>query len=427
MPRVVTVDAATCVVTATGPIENDGVASSTVTIRVLNTDGNPMAGLAAANIVLAVTGTGNTLTQPTGVTDNDGYISGSFVSSGAATKTASFTVLGTAITDTASVVVSAASGTVATVTDISRDADNTAGGARVTFTITGPVDLPTVTFDGVSATGITLDSSTSLSCNVPAGSAGLADIVVGGVNFVNPRAAKIGGDFEYLPVASTTFVDADFEGGVIPASLSSTTSGGTLTVTTADKYSGTYSLLASVPAGTGGQDAYVRNATNIDIGAEANGVYVRYYAKMTAATAANLGDQIKSYLFRRAAGGGQPGWIMQGIGPDFPSGGGTTFVSFIDNGILNINGTPNQGRSGVATGEWVEWVNWQYWNGSAGRCKQWVNGKLLFDVTDAALGSANTDYRVRFGIPYSQNATGTCEVYVDEIFVGNGFPSPVEV
>jgi hypothetical protein len=99
------VDAAACVVTASSEIEDNGTQPATCTIQVLNTDGNPMVGLAAANIVLAVSGTGNTVTQPTGVTNANGVISGSFVSTVAATKTVSFTVLSTAVTDTASVVV----------------------------------------------------------------------------------------------------------------------------------------------------------------------------------------------------------------------------------------------------------------------------------------------------------------------------------
>jgi hypothetical protein len=107
MPRVVTLSAANSVVTSTGTIENDGVASASCTIQVLNTDGNPMAGLAAANIVIAVSGTGNTVTQPTGVTNADGFISGSFVSTVAESKTISFEVLEAAVTDTATTVVTA--------------------------------------------------------------------------------------------------------------------------------------------------------------------------------------------------------------------------------------------------------------------------------------------------------------------------------
>ncbi len=108
MPRVVSVSASLSSVSATPlVIVNDGVESSVVTIRVMNTDGKPMGGLAASNIVLAVSGTNNTVTQPTGATDNEGYISGSFVSTSGATKVASWTVLGTAITATQSVLVTA--------------------------------------------------------------------------------------------------------------------------------------------------------------------------------------------------------------------------------------------------------------------------------------------------------------------------------
>jgi hypothetical protein len=108
MPRVVTVDAAACVVSVfPATIVNDGVESATITVRVLNTDGNPMANMDASEIVIASTGSGNTITQPTGLTDANGEATGSIVSTVAAVKTISATVLSTAITDTASLTVSA--------------------------------------------------------------------------------------------------------------------------------------------------------------------------------------------------------------------------------------------------------------------------------------------------------------------------------
>lgn len=97
-------DVGACVVTSNVPdIEGDGVESATITVRVLNTDGNPIQGLEASKCVLAVSGTGNTVTQPTGYTDRNGDISGSFVSTVDATKTCSWTVLGAAVTDTVAV------------------------------------------------------------------------------------------------------------------------------------------------------------------------------------------------------------------------------------------------------------------------------------------------------------------------------------
>jgi hypothetical protein len=106
MPKVVTLNAGTSTVSvAPTIIDNDGVMSSDVTVRVLNTDGEPMQGLAAARVVIASTGTGNTITQPTGVTDINGDITGSIVSTNAASKTLSATVLGAAVTDTATLTV----------------------------------------------------------------------------------------------------------------------------------------------------------------------------------------------------------------------------------------------------------------------------------------------------------------------------------
>ncbi len=93
-------------VTATGTIEDNGTDVASVTVQVIDADGNAVPGLDASQVVIAVSGTGNTVTQPTGVTNVDGFISGSFVSTVPETKTVSATVRGRAITDTASVVVS---------------------------------------------------------------------------------------------------------------------------------------------------------------------------------------------------------------------------------------------------------------------------------------------------------------------------------
>lgn len=93
-------------VTATpGTIANDGIEASDVTVQVKDTDGYNAPGIGFAQAVLAVTGTGNTVTQPAARTDAQGRTAGSFVSTGVATKTCSYTVSGLAITDTASVVV----------------------------------------------------------------------------------------------------------------------------------------------------------------------------------------------------------------------------------------------------------------------------------------------------------------------------------
>lgn len=107
MPSIKSVSASLSTVTASPlTIANDGVQSSVVTLALKWSDGTAAIGVPAASCVLAVSGAGNTVTQPTGFTDANGEIAGSAVSVTAATKTASFTIAGLAVTDTASLVVS---------------------------------------------------------------------------------------------------------------------------------------------------------------------------------------------------------------------------------------------------------------------------------------------------------------------------------
>jgi hypothetical protein len=414
----VTVDPAT--------IANDDTELADITVRLVNTDGNPMPAVPTARFSTSGVGSG-TFAWVGSVTDANGEIAATF-------KTAAGGVYAIAISFNGAVVGvadifagSSGSGSVSAFTDISRDAANTAGGTLVTLTVADATGTPTVLFGGASATDVTVVNATTITCRTPATSAGIVGVSCAGVPLTNPRAAKIGGAFEILPVATTTFFNRDFNDGVVGTGLEVAV-GSTVEVQTTTKYSGTHALRTY--RGTTGS-SFVRNTPNVDIASEANGVYVRYYQFIPSSTASTWGDQIKTHLFRRQAGSGQPGWIMTGIGPDFPDGGsGNTLVSFLDNGIVTIGGAGNpDGRSGVGINQWNEWVFWQSWNAgtSQGRCKAWLNGKLQYDVSSSVAGSANTDYRVYLGVAYVQNPTGTVEVFIDDAFMGNGFPAPVEV
>src|SRR5207248_1187355 len=79
-----------------------GSGNATITVTVKDGSGNPISG---ATVVLAATGSGNTLTQPSGTTNSSGVATGTLSSTGAGTKTASATANGTAITQTAAVTV----------------------------------------------------------------------------------------------------------------------------------------------------------------------------------------------------------------------------------------------------------------------------------------------------------------------------------
>lgn len=117
----------TTVSASTSTILNDGVATAYISVVLKNTEGNPVVGMAAAQCVLAVTGTGNTVTQPTGVSNASGVITGSFVTTSAAVHVCSFTIAGLAITATASVTASG-SGAAAVFTDNFTGGFNPSGG-----------------------------------------------------------------------------------------------------------------------------------------------------------------------------------------------------------------------------------------------------------------------------------------------------------
>jgi len=79
-----------------------GSGTSTVTVTAKDANGNPVSG---AKVVLAATGTGNTLTQPASSTDAGGVATGTLSSTVTESKTISATIDGIAITQTAIVTV----------------------------------------------------------------------------------------------------------------------------------------------------------------------------------------------------------------------------------------------------------------------------------------------------------------------------------
>src|SRR5207253_9520618 len=96
-----TVSGAQSSVAATSPIAA-GSGTSTITVTARDALGNPVAG---ATVVLAATGTGNTLTQPATTTNTSGVTTGTLSSTVAESKTVSATINGVAVAQTATVVV----------------------------------------------------------------------------------------------------------------------------------------------------------------------------------------------------------------------------------------------------------------------------------------------------------------------------------
>ncbi len=110
-----------------------GNGTSTITVTARDAGGNPISG---ATVVLAATGTGNTLVQPSGVTNASGVATGSLSSSVAETKTVSATISGTAVTQTTSVTVTPATISPTLSTVGATPASFTAGSGSATITVT---------------------------------------------------------------------------------------------------------------------------------------------------------------------------------------------------------------------------------------------------------------------------------------------------
>ncbi|MCK4537240.1 MAG: Ig-like domain-containing protein, partial [Candidatus Krumholzibacteria bacterium] len=96
-------DAATTTISLDKPtVTADGIDQVSVSVNVMDEYGNPVGGVAVV-IDATDTGGGNDITQPVGVTGNDGIASGSLRSTVAEIKTISATIDGSAVTDTEAV------------------------------------------------------------------------------------------------------------------------------------------------------------------------------------------------------------------------------------------------------------------------------------------------------------------------------------
>jgi adhesin/invasin len=127
-PRPASSTRTTVTATPTAIIASTGTSATTVTVTARDASGLPIGGAA---VVLTASGYGNTLTQPAGTTDANGVATGTLSSTGRGTKTVSATVGGVAITQTATVTVSAGP---ATTIAVLRGNNQTAGAGTPVFT-----------------------------------------------------------------------------------------------------------------------------------------------------------------------------------------------------------------------------------------------------------------------------------------------------
>jgi Big-like domain-containing protein/invasin-like protein len=120
-------------VSAVSPITAGGTAS-TITVTARDGSGAPISG---ATVVLASTGSGNTLTQPSSTTGGNGETTGSLSSTAAEVKDVSATINGVAITQHAAVTVNpAASSVSASLSSVEASPISFAAGGRSTVAVT---------------------------------------------------------------------------------------------------------------------------------------------------------------------------------------------------------------------------------------------------------------------------------------------------
>ena len=118
----------------------DGVATTIITVTAKDLNNNVMSGIPAALVVVAATGSSNTLVQPTTATDANGQTTATLKSTKAEAKTVSVTIAGTPITQTATVTFTPASTTSVALTTGSNPSTY---GDSLTFTATVTGTAPT--------------------------------------------------------------------------------------------------------------------------------------------------------------------------------------------------------------------------------------------------------------------------------------------
>jgi invasin-like protein/filamin/ABP280 repeat protein/Big-like domain-containing protein len=180
-----------------------GSSSSTITVTARDEFSNPLAGVA---VVIAATGSGNTLVQPAGPTNAQGVVTGQFSSTGAGSHVVSATVNGTAVTQTRTVTVTS--------------------GPPTLDKATGEVGTGTAG----SATTITIRLKDEFD-NPATGAAARLAVTVQGANSASGGVTEAGGGaytFSYTPlVTGTDQISVLLDGAGIPGSpFSSTVSAG---------------------------------------------------------------------------------------------------------------------------------------------------------------------------------------------------------
>ena len=255
------VSAAQSTVAATSPITaSTGSSASTITVTAKDANGNLISG---ATVVLASTGTGNTVTQPAGTTVA-GVVTGSLSSTVAESKTVSATIAGVPVTQTATVVVGSA--TASQLEFTGEPVSDTAGGSLGAVQVTAKDQFGNVATDFTGTDSISI--GTNPGSGVLTGSTTVA-AVAGVANFPGLSINKTGTGYT-LSVKSGALTATSSSFNVTPGSgatlvftaqpVSDTANGslGTIQITAQDAqgntvtgFNGSVSLAIGINPGSG--------------------------------------------------------------------------------------------------------------------------------------------------------------------------------
>lgn len=353
---------------------------------------------------------------------------------------------------------SGGSGTVTSVTSLSRDIASNAGGATIIATCVGVSGTPTVLVNGVLAT-VTDTSSTTVTFTVPAapGVTGIVTVTIGGKSapFTTPTTFP----FEYGAAYTVTLGRTGFENNAVGSAdgqldkLTTPTGGSSIAVVgsgVVTPHSGSFSCRQISAFTADNSVVYGGKWAQTDVIA-ATGRWHRWFVQFTTATLASVANngQIKQFLSRTASNN----FVVVGTGPETrdPAQDGINVVGVNnDAGNIHINdasaappvGSGHYGQEPTITPNvWHEVMVYERrdTSNSVGIARCWWDGKLIADTNyqnpanNSALSSmgSNTGSDVRdaqFGIAYTQNcASYPITEYLDDIFVGNGCIDPQDV
>src|SRR6267142_2940207 len=199
-------------VAATSPITaSTGASASTITVTARDALDNPIAG---ATVLLAATGTGNTLTQPGTTTNASGVATGSLSSTVAESKTVTATINGVGVTQTAAVVVNV--GPAAKLAFTVQPTSAVAGAG-----ITPSVQVTALDANDNTATGFTGNITVAIGTN-PGGGAltGTATVAAtaGVASFANLSINKVGTGYTLMASSGSLTVGTSAAFNITPGS-----------------------------------------------------------------------------------------------------------------------------------------------------------------------------------------------------------------